>query len=474
MTDLPPPRALPPLPRPARVVLTGSLRRNLVLQLVAVAAVVALALFFAIRISADKAAEAAQDAVLGAATQSLADGIRAEEAGVDLDLAPITFSMLSAMGEDRVFYRVDFAGAPMTGYPDLPPPAVTPGGAPQFYAAPYRGSDLRLAAVTRRLLIDGKTVGALVILGQTRLGQKAIADSIASRAALLGVGFFILAVPLSLLAARAILGPVGRVTEAVSRRGPHDLRPVNQSVPRELGPLIGALNGFILRLRGALSRTETFIAEAAHHIRTPLSTVRTEAEIALRQTQEEATRARLRNVIRSVEESSRSAGQLLEHALVLYRTDRVDRAEFDLGTLLAAQVQSFHPTADLREIALDFTPPQGPVPVMGDRLMVEAALRNILDNAIKYSPDEGRVEITLALRDGQAEMLVCDRGRGLGGADLAELAQRFRRGDNVTDIVGSGLGLTIVLEVAEASGGRFTLSPRDGGGTCALFSLPLR
>lgn len=474
MTDQPPSPALPPRPRVARVVLTGSLRRTLVLQLLVVAAVVALALFIAIRISADKAAEAAQDAVLGAATQSLADGIRAEDSAVDLDLAPITFSMLSAMGEDRVFYRVDFAGQPMTGYDDLPPPAATPGGAPQFYTAPYRDHVLRLAAVTRRMLIDGKTVTALVVLGQTRLGQKAIADSIASRAALLGVGFFILAVPLSLLAARAILGPVGRVTEAVSRRGPHDLRPVNQSVPRELGPLIGALNGFILRLRGALSRTETFIAEAAHHIRTPLSTVRTEAEIALRQSQEEGTRARLRSVIRSVEESSRSAGQLLEHALVLYRTDRVDRAEFDLGALLAAQVQSFHPTADLREIALVYSAPQTPVPVLGDRLMIEAALRNILDNAIKYSPGEAQVEITLTLRDGRAETRVCDRGRGLGGSDLVELSQRFRRGGNVADIVGSGLGLTIVLEVAEASGGSFALSPRDGGGTCALFSLPLR
>ncbi len=202
--------------------------------------------------------------------------------------------------------------------------------------------------------------------------------------------------------------------------------------------------------------------------------MRTEAEIALRQSQEEGTRARLLSVIRSVEESSRSAGQLLEQALVLYRTDRLDRAEFDLGAILAAQVQSFRPTADLREITLAFAAPEAAIPVLGDRLMVEAALRNILDNAIKYSPDEAQVEVILALRDGRAETQVCDRGRGLGGADLVELSQRFRRGGNVSDIVGSGLGLTIVLEVAEASGGSFTLSPRDGGGTCALFSLPLR
>jgi two-component system sensor histidine kinase TctE len=458
-----------------RVALTGSLRRKLVLQFLAVAAVVAVALFFAVRVTADRAAEAAQDAVLGAATIALSEGLRAEEDGLDLDLPPTTFSMLSAMGEDRVFYRVTLGSDTVTGYGDLPLPATLPPGAlPEFYDASYLDTPLRLAAVTRSMLVDGRQVTALAVLGQTRFGQRAIADSIARRAALLGVGFFLLAVPLSLWAARSILGPVGRVTEAVARRGPHDLRPVNQSVPRELGPLIGALNGFILRLRGALSRTETFIAEAAHHIRTPLSTVRTEAEIALRQTQEEPTRVRLRSVIRSVEESSRSAGQLLEHALVLYRTDRVDRSEFDLAAVVTALVEAFRPTAELRDIALALDLRAGEVPVIGDRLMIEAALRNLVDNAIKYSDADGTVDVGLTVAEGSAQVTVSDRGRGLGGASLADLATRFRRGGNVTDVVGSGLGLTIVTEVAEASGGSFSLSPRDGGGTCAVFSLPLR
>ncbi len=458
-----------------RVALTGSLRRNLVIQFLVVAAVVAVALFFAIRVTADRAAEAAQDAVLGAATVALSEGLRAEDEGLDLDLPPATFSMLSAMGEDRVFYRVDIAGVAVTGYADLPPPPAAPdGAAPVFYDAPYKDTLLRLAAVTRTLLIDGNRVTALAVMGQTRFGQEAIADRIAQRAALLGIGFFVLAVPLSLLSARAILGPVGRVAEAVARRGPHDLRPVNQSVPQELGPLIGALNGLILRLRGALNRTETFIAEAAHHIRTPLSTVRTEAEIALRQSGDEPTRARLRNVIRSVEESSRSAGQLLDHAMVMYRSDRVDLTAFDLGAVVEALVDAFRPTADLRDVSLRLTRPAQALPVNGDRLMIEAALRNILDNAIKYSDPEGLVDITLTATDGgAAQVAVADRGRGLQGAALADLAARFRRGGNVADVVGSGLGLTIVTEVAAASGGRFDLAPREGGGTCAVLSLPL-
>ena len=108
-----------------RVALTGSLRRKLVLQFLAVAAVVAVALFFAVRVTADRAAEAAQDAVLGAATIALSEGLRAEEDGLDLDLPPTTFSMLSAMGEDRVFYRVTLGSDTVTGYGALPLPATS-------------------------------------------------------------------------------------------------------------------------------------------------------------------------------------------------------------------------------------------------------------------------------------------------------------------------------------------------------------
>ncbi len=459
--------------RRVRVALTGSLKRKLVLQLLAVAALVAVSLYFAIRVTADRAAEAAQDAVLGAATLALADGLRAEDLGIELDLSPTAFSMLSAMGNDRVFYRVDIGGETVTGYTDLALPAgVTLGATPFFYEAAYRDTDLRLAALSRQMLVEGRAAEVRVVVGQTRFGQAAIAESVAGRAALFGIGFFLLAVPLSLLSADAILRPVGRLAEAVGRRGPHDLRTVDHSVPRELGPLIGALNGFILRLKGALTRTETFIAEAAHHIRTPLSTVRAEAEIALRQSPDEITRARLRAVIRSVEESSRSAGQLLDHALVLYRSDRVDRAGFDLSAVLAAVVDAYRPTAELRDIALSLALPPDPVPVFGDRLMIEAALRNILDNAVKYSAAEAPVEVALALDAGEARVTIADRGRGLGDARPEDLAVRFRRGSNVGDVVGSGLGLTIVAEVAAASGGRFALDPREGGGTCAIFALP--
>lgn len=450
----------------------GSLRAKLVVQLLVVAAALAVLLYFTVRTTADRAAEATQDAILGAATTSIAEQLRATEDGIEVDLAYATFSMLGAIGQDRLFYRIDIGGKTVTGYDDLPLPEVQPASlAAAFYTAPYLDTELRIAVVARSMIVGKGPVPVLVMVGQTRLGQAAIADSLANRAALVGLGFFLLAVPLSLLSAGSVFNPINRLAEAVGRRGPRDLRPVRHPAPRELAPLIGALNGFVARLRGALSQTETFIAEAAHHIRTPLSTVRTEAEIALRQSNDEGTRVRLRSMIRGVETSARSASQLLDHAMVLYRSDQLESVEVDLATVAQNVARAFEPTAELKELDL-VVEGEAPLLTTGDPLLVESALRNLVDNAIKYSEAETEVRIVLSRAAGMAVVQVLDQGRGLQGVPVARLTGRFTRGQNVGDVVGSGLGLTIVTEVAAALGGRFELTQRETGGTCASLFLP--
>jgi two-component system sensor histidine kinase TctE len=458
-------------PRPA-----PSLRRRLVVQLLALAAVAALALYLAVRTSSERASEAALDALLGAATLAMAEGLRPVEGGAEANIDPGTFSMLAATGEERLFYRVLIGGQTVTGYDDLPlPPALRSEPTPAFYAAAYRDAQLRLAAVGRSLMIEGRATPVLVVLGQTRDGQAAIASALANRAAAVGLAIFLVAVPLSLLAAGRVLRPIEALAGAVAARGPRDLRPVRHPAPQELAPLMEALNGLIARLKFTLDQTETFLAEAAHHIRTPLATLRSEAEVAMRLAPDDALRARLQGMIRAVDESARSAGQLLDHATVLYRADRQAAAPVDLRALVQAQVERFRPTADLRDIALALED-RAPTPFVtrGDAVLIEAALRNLLDNALKYSPGDSRVTVRLSAAGKSASIAVLDRGPGLQGADPAALIARFQRGPGVGGIVGSGLGLTIVAEVAAATGGTFHLTDRDGGGACATLLLPLR
>ena len=451
-----------------------SLQLRLVFQLLAIAALLAVVLYLTVRTVANQAAEATQDGVLGAATLAISERLQGGDDGVSVDLPYEAFSILGSISADRVFYRIDAGAATLTGYDDLPLPEVADIALrPVFYTRDYRGAEVRIAAVSRTVLVARKPVAVTVLVAQTRQGKEAIAQGVAQRAAALGLGFFALAALLSVLAAKSTLRPINRLAEAVERRGPQDLRFVDHPTPVELRPLISALNGFIARLRVGLSRTETFIAEAAHHIRTPLAVVRARAEIAMRQSPSEEAREEIRALIRAVEESSRTAGQLLAHATVVNRSDQLIEEPVDLTRLMRDLVATFQPTAELRDIALHLDLPEGEVTVRGDRPLLEAALRNLLDNAVKYSPEETLIEFRLICAGGHAEVIVADRGRGLSGQGQAQLAKRFVRGTNAGDVIGSGLGLTIVDEVATAHGGTFTLADREGGGTCARLSLPL-
>ena len=452
-----------------------SLRRRLMLQLLALAAVLAILLYIIVRTVAGDAARETLDGVLGAATLAIADELRGGDGGLTIDLPHEAFAILGSISEDRIFYRILTAGGTLTGYDDLPPPdAADVAGLsqPYFYTLPYRDTEVRIAALRRTVLVQDRPMPVTVMVAQTRSGQEAVAAQVANRAAALGLGVFVLAAVLSLITTSSALRPIDRLAEAVGRRGPRDLRAVDHPAPAELLPLVLALNGFIARLRAALSRTETFITEAAHHIRTPLATVRARAEIALRRAETEEARETLRAVIRAVEESARSASQLLDHATVVYRTDRQARAPVDLPALLTGLERSFSPTAELKDLTL-ITEAEALPPIPGDRLLIEAALRNLVDNAVKYSPPESEITLALSREADMACISVRDRGRGLSGSDQSSLTRRFGRGENVGDIVGSGLGLTIVEEVAVAHGGLFSIEEREGGGTCAALYLPL-
>jgi len=424
---------------------------------------------------ARQAAERTQDNVLAASATAIAETLRSEQGEVRLELPYSAFSMLGAIGEDRVFYRVMAGARMLTGYEDLPvPTAAAAPAAPGrviFDTGEFGGEAIRLASITRVVLAGAQPVPVIVTVAQTREGVAAIASDLSRLAAILSVAFFAVAVALSAVAARASLRPLNEIAAAVSRRGPSDLRPLRRAAPAELAPLLTALNRLMERLGQSIRRSEDFIAEAAHRVRTPLATVRTQAEIALRSVEDEAERTRLRRIIRAVDESSRSAGQLLDHATVAWRADDLAREPVDLAALAARTAAALDPTAAMKDIRLQLD--AAPAVVAGDPVLLDTALRNVLDNAIKYSPEETAVRIRVLGANGEARIAVSDEGPGLGEGPPARLTERFRRGRNTGGIVGSGLGLTIAEDVLRAHGGRLTLGPAEtGSGACVCLVLP--
>ncbi|MFQ5622613.1 MAG: sensor histidine kinase N-terminal domain-containing protein [Paracoccaceae bacterium] len=453
----------------------GSLKRRLVAQLLLAAAVLSLVLFLVVRAVALRVAEAAQDNILGASAIAIADELRPENEGIAIDIPYSSLSMLGTLSDDSVYYRVTANGLTITGYDDLPlAMADEQPEKPAFRTVEFRGSPVRTVSVLRVVTVDNHPVEVSVTVAQTQRGQTALIANISNTAAAVGVGFFCLAGVLSWLAANSALRPLVGVTEALQRRGPHDLRPLRTAPPRELAPLVYALNVFMQRLQSAMIRTEDFLTEAAHRVRTPLATVRTQTEIAIRMAESDDSRRALRSVIRAVDESSRSAGQLIDHAMVTFRSDHLKLQETDVAAVAENVIRSLTPTADLKDIGISFAVAASNTRITGDPVLLHGALRNLLDNAIKYSPDESAITVEV-LNDAPEGVCVriCDEGRGIAGATQKQLAGRFSRGENVGDIVGSGLGLTIADDVAQIHHGKLVLEPNGEKGTCASLFLPL-
>jgi len=206
----------------------GSIRRRLVVQLIAIAALLSLAFFLAVRGVAEQAAIRAQDEVLAASATSIADALYTEGGQVRLELPYSALSMLGAIGEDRVFYNVLANGSTLTGYADLP--SATPRGGLAFDTIAYRGDDLRTVTITRQL-----SAGSVqIVVGQTRLGLAAVSSQITTTATLIGAAFFAVAITLSLWAAQTAIAPLDRLAQSIARRGPNDLRPMRTQTPQEL------------------------------------------------------------------------------------------------------------------------------------------------------------------------------------------------------------------------------------------------
>lgn len=452
---------------------TRSIGKRLTMHLAWVAALLSLLSWGMVTGLARAGTQRTQDNVLAASATAIAETLRSEQGEVRLELPYAAFAMLGAISEDRVFYRVTAGDDTLTGYADLVPPRSGSQGQVVFETSDFRGVAVRMASVGRPVLAGDEPVMVTVTVAQTRDGPLAVAAELSWLAAILSVVFFLVAVALSALVAHISLRPLNEIAAAMSRRGPSDLRPLLRPAPADLAPLLTALNRLMDRLRQSIRRSEDFIAEAAHRIRTPLATVRTQTEIALHTAGDNVEKERLRQIIRAVDESSRSAGQLLDHATVAYRTEDLARDPLDLANLAAQTVTALAPTAAMRDIRLHLDPSSALI--MGDAVLIENAIGNVLDNAIKYSPEDTTVSLQVTCKDGEARLTVKDEGPGLGDEPVEALTERFRRGGNTEGIVGSGLGLTIAAEVLRAHGGRLELanSRNGGGGACISLVLPL-
>ena len=276
------------------------------------------------------------------------------------------------------------------------------------------------------------------------------------------------------LAVGHALQPLQRLARAVKARRVNALEPLSdEKLPDEVRPLVGSLNDLLVRLTGALERERAFMADAAHELRTPLTALHLQLGALTRAgTESERTEA-MGKLAEGVQRAIRLVEQMLALARQQPRAEPVP-TRFALDELGREVVAELVPLADSRQIDLGMSEAQS-VMVRGERDAVATLIRNLVDNAVRYTPPGGRVDVSVERSAGmpaRAVVRVADNGPGIAREERERVFDRFYRKPG-TRSPGSGLGLAIVKAIATAHGASVELGEgADGQGLAVTIAFP--
>jgi two-component system, OmpR family, sensor kinase len=277
------------------------------------------------------------------------------------------------------------------------------------------------------------------------------------------------------LAVGYALKPLQRVTALVRGRGVDSLDPLpDERLPEEVQPLVGALNELLGRLNAALARERAFMADAAHELRTPLTALHLQLSTLARASGESERAAAMSQLSEGVARAIRLIEQMLAFARQEPRAD-APRAPVALDAIARETVAELVPLADSHRIDLGLAAAQ-PVTLQGDPEAVRTLLRNLIDNAVRYTQAGGRVDVAVAdvgtPGAARALLTVTDDGPGIPAAERARVFDRFYRRAGTTP-PGSGLGLAIVKAIAAAHGATVELADGAAGkGLAVIVRFP--
>lgn len=302
--------------------------------------------------------------------------------------------------------------------------------------------DWRIYAV-----IDKKTKAKIVVAELYNL-RRELADDIArSNANILLITYPAFGLLVWFIISFA-LRSITRVTNEISNRASAFLEPVQLTeIPNEIKPLVAELNQLFVRLKLAFERNKRFSADAAHELRTPLAALKTHAQVALKSDNEADRQKALEMVIESVNRSSHVVAQLLTLSRLGEEETLADIKPIDLHKLSTEMIAYLAPHALEKNIEIELTPAPADAIILGNDTAIGILIRNIVDNAIRYTPLEGAVTISILDTGSQIIFRVCDTGTGIPAELRERVFERFYRVLG-TKASGSGLGLAIVNQIA--------------------------
>lgn len=445
----------------------------------------AIALAVIARYYAGVAAERAYDQLLSGAAIQVAENLYVQGGVLALNPPVAAFATLSSY--DVVYYKVvDSRGIVVAGYSDLTSRAALSEAqqGPVFQNGTYQHQRVRIATVARYMPEEAVPGWAVITVAQTTHARAQLTNEMSFKVWTLIVLMSLLAIGASGLAIKRGLRPLAQIEAIIAARDPADLRPVAVDTPSEINAIIGAINALMQRLAQRMTSMQRFIADAAHQMRTPLARLDAQIELLGADIDSDSNsnsahaRERLDALRRTCTDVGRLTGQLLNHAMVIHRSEIVALQPLKLNALVKEVLGRAIPLADERDVAVAFRSDAAQTLIFGDAISLGEALSNILHNALLHGGAD-EIDVSVSSTKTSVELTIWDNGRGIPEAlwdtvllPFVSLQQdgserRISRG------TGSGLGLAIVSEVMKAHGGGIRFSfPAAGGFALTLNFRP--
>jgi two-component system sensor histidine kinase TctE len=425
-----------------------------------VATLLVLGAFGAYFLSLEPASDAYDQALVDVGI-ALGERIRSAGDRVSFDLPGAAEQVLRTDKFDTIYYHVRHAdGSALAGDPGLPP--VPAGQVPEdgviAYDGEYRGRKIRVVAL--QVPCGGRI--CVVQVAETTNKRNKLARNIVLSSLVPELLITVATLVIVWFGVKRGLAPLENLSSEIRSRSARDLRPIDPAhAPEEARPLVGALNQLFGQVAESSSNQQRFLANAAHQLRTPLAGLRAHTEIALAQGMPEAHRAQLEQVRLATIRTARLANQLLALARAEPGGTRVDAKPVNLRAVVEDAADEWVHRAMEKEIDLGFD--LADVQVSGDALLLREALANLIHNALEYTPSGGRVTVRTGTRDHHPFIEVEDDGPGIAPDEREQVLERFYRVAGTAG-TGSGLGLSIVREIALAHGARIAIGAGEGPG----------
>ncbi len=433
-------------------------------------------------------ADYVQDHDLLASAKVLSDRLIWEGDNVQASVPPSALSLFVSPERDRVFLSVIGAsGELLAGSPGFPMPEVRrPQGADraQWYDTRFEGVDLRAVVTTRSMFDVAGAREITIAVGKTTGSRDHMLRALWWPSVDYLLIALVLAVVLTTVALTLELRPVVRLSKQLAQRDPMHLDLVvdTRALHAELRPIADTINRFVRQLRAHSEVQRRFIADAAHQLRTPLAMQASQIEFAryTRQHRQDwdTRRADMDAMWVDMQNSNRRLVAVTNKLLLLAQAEHGDAQTHlepvDLAEVALRCVEQLAALADRRRIDLGLDVPgaAGTAQVRAQPALLDALVTNLLDNALRYTQEGGRVTVGVRAAEGCIELTVEDNGPGIPAEARERVFERFYRVSQDTE--GTGLGLAIVREIARAFDANVDLSvnAKEGRGLVVTVRFP--